>query len=206
MLSIFKVSGPATKGIRCCIALVALLGISNTSSAEESLLWKTINPASAVVVPTYAGQGSPFPVTVAPVEETSATDVLDEQARLKEEAYNNAQNILKSGNALVPDLRAVVVGGMVEGNLGPRVLINNQWLGVGDKLTVRQYKTSSAIEALKVLAELDATAGEEIKQALDTKLSQNPTVALSLRRITSSSIVLHGPQGEQVVKMNMNSN
>lgn len=187
------------------VGMASSMLVTVDTQAEESLLWKAISTTPAVVVPTYAGQGSPFPKTELPAVASSNTEILDEQARLREQAYNNAHNLLKSGNALVPDLRTISVGGVVEGNLGARVLINNQWLGVGGKIMARQYKTAAALEALKALTELDAAAGEDINQALNLELSQNPTVALTLRKITSNTLILGGPRGDTKININMNS-
>lgn len=183
------------------LLLVLLLLPVMPTWADESLLWKATNVSPAQVVPTYAGQGSPFPQTMVPVADPSQTEVLDEQARMREEAFSYAQGILNGGAALQPELRTLRIGGILVGSLGPRVLINNQWLGQGDKLNVRQVKTTQAMSALKTLAEYDATAAAELTATLNADLAARPAVAVTLRTITSSSVVIEGPQGRSTLSI-----
>jgi hypothetical protein len=182
-----------------CLPLISTLIIPLMGYAEDNLLWKTVNNTPAQVVPTYGGQGSPFPLTVAPATDPSVSAVLDEKARMREEAYSYAQGLLKGGSALQPEVRSLNVGGILVGALGPRVLINNQWLGQGDKVNVRQVKTSEAVNAIKALAEYDSNAAAELGADLNANLAARPIVGLTLQSVTSTSVVLTGPQGRTVL-------
>lgn len=191
-------------GVALILILAAVMA-SATAYAEDSLLWKSSNPAFAVVVPAYGGQPSPFP-SAAPVQvDVSATSEVDEKRRLRDAAFDSAERQVNSGNALQADLRTLNVGGVVEGTLGRRVLVNNQWIGVGTQLGVRQYKSPVALEAIKALAEYDAGAADELTRHLNSQLTAQPILKLTLERITSGSLVLGSTKGKYDIKFNINS-
>ena len=181
-------------------ASLALLGVltASTAMAQESLLWKTVNSTPASVVPPYTGQEGPFPRVVEEVVSATAPqdEALAEQQRQRDNAYNYAEGLLKSGKGFQPEMRLLRVGGMVEGNLGPRVLLNNQWVGVGTKVPVRLTKTAEIQEAIKLLANFDEAAASQMGQKLDGELSSNPLLQLSVQKITSQSLVLGAPGGK----------
>ena len=165
--------------------------------AEEDLLWKSVAMTPAVVVPPFVSQPSPFPQAAVLISATQPVDTaaLEEQKRLRDKAYNYAEQLIKNGQATRPKLSTISVGGMVEGILGPRVLVNNSWVGVGTDVKVRKVRSSDAVEALKVLNELDESASTELTQALNTELATNPLVTLVVHAITSTSLVLKSKGG-----------
>jgi len=190
--------------ISCCLRLAALTLMASPVWAEESLLWKASNPLAPQVVPAYAGQGSPFPVKAPTPEEVSATEVMDEQARLRDEALSYAQGLLQGNMALQPELRTLRIGGTLVGAQGARVLVNNDWIGLGNNVKVRQVKTREAVSALKALAEYDPSAAEQLNGSLNARLSSQPVVALKVLRITSTSVVLETPRGPATIPIPAN--
>lgn len=176
------------------------VGLALPAGAEE-LLWKATNTQPAMMVPSYPGSGSPFPLAAVKPETLESGDS-EEQLRLREEALATASKLVASGRALQPDMRNITVGGVVEGNLGPRVLINNQWLGVGEKLTVRQYKTRQVQEALKALSAVDPGSAQQLADSVEAKLTAAPTLALTVQKITSQTVSLKSVYGVQDIKMN----
>jgi hypothetical protein len=181
------------------LLLTLLVGISalQTIHAEDGLLWKTVNPASASVVPAYAGQAGPFP-RVIKIEVTTHEDEAEaERQRQRDNAYNFAENLIKSGRGLQPEMRLLRVGGMLEGILGSRVLLNNQWVGIGAKVPVRLTKTSEVQEAIKALSIFDEAAASELGSRLDTELAARPLLDLAVRKITSSTLTLGAPGGKE---------
>lgn len=190
-----------------CGVLVAVLNVLVTSAmAEEGLLWKSESIQPAVVVPAYAGQPSPFPTVKVAAAEVSSTDEMDEKRRMRDEAFQSADRLVASGAALRPDLRVINVGGLVNGTLGSRALIGNQWVAVGAAVQVPQYKSSEALEAIKTLAEYDADAAQDLTSKLNGQLVAHRTLPLVLQRITSDTLVFKSSRGLNEIKFNMNSN
>lgn len=184
------------------LALTCLLvAASGIAHADESLLWRANSTQLPVVVPAYAGQPSPFPGTGTA---TFATTVEEEQARqARSAALEKAEHLLGTNQALAPELRSIAVGGRIEGQLGPRVLINNAWVGVGQQVSVRLVKSTQAIEAIATLREYDTAAADEFENRLNTAMGSHPVLNLTLSRITSDSLVFASPQGPQTVRINM---
>lgn len=175
-----------------------MAGLVQPLMAEESLLWKSLANTPAVVVPPYTGQPSPFPkvATTAIVTQTQVDlAAIEEQRRMRDKAYNYADQLIKTGKAMRPELRTLSVGGMVDGRLGPRVLVNNLWVGEGTKVPVRQVRAPEALEALKVLAEFDETASTELTQAMNAELATNPTAMLTVESIKPKALILKGKDG-----------
>ena len=166
--------------------------------AEESLLWKAIAVTPAVVVPPFTGQTSPFPQVAVPIvsvtEEVNMSEI-EEQKRMRDKAFNYAEQLIKNGRAMRPELSSISVGGMVEGQMGPRVLVNNLWVGKGTQVPVRQVRSAEALEALKVLGELDETASGELTQSLNSALAMKPTMLLTVTSIDATAMVLKSPDG-----------
>lgn len=181
--------------------------ISSGAAADDSLLWKTVNTNAPSVVPAYTGQEGPFPKVIV-VSATVAQDEIEaERQRQRDNAFNYAEGLIRAGKGLQPEMRTLRVGGMLDGNLGQRILLNNQWVGVGAKVPVRLTKTAEVQEALKLLATFDESAANELGGKIDAELTSNPLLNLTVQRITSSSLALGSPGGKSYsVEFNMNSN
>lgn len=195
-------------------ATVALLGMAvlllplHAPQAEGSLLWKATNLTPATVVPPYTNQTSPFPVTAPPkveVDENAVTEALAEQKRLRDEAYKRADQMIRSGAGFEPVLRGLRVGGMLEGNLGKRVLLGNQWVGMGSQVRVRQTRTRELIEALRALQTYDTDMAVAMADHVDKLLRTNSTVTLSVKAISEKALTLAAPSGK-TYDMNFTNN
>jgi hypothetical protein len=168
------------------------------AQAEEGILWKSGNPGPANVVPTYTNQTSPFPmVALAPVavSETAVDEALLERQRLRDEAFGRADTLVRSGGALQPMMNGLRVGGMLDGTLGARVLLNDQWVGKGSRVKVRQVKSITAVQAIQALKEYDPDAAAELSGTLNAELTRNYVAELVVSGITSRTLVLTGAKG-----------
>ncbi len=171
-----------------------------SAQAEGSLLWKATSAIPATVVPTYTNQVSPFPVTfVKPpkdeIDEAAVSEAIAVRQRLRDEAYERADKMLRSGSGFEPLLTGLRVGGVLEGNLGRRVLIRNQWLGVGSEVVVRQIRTRELIDALRALHEYDPSTAASMAGEVDGMLANNATVKLKVKSVSSKSLELTAPSG-----------
>lgn len=182
------------------LAVLALIGVPSIPRAEENLLWKATNSQPATVVPAYTGSGSPFPVTVTP-EPVSDTSLIDELTQQRNTAYANARSLLDGGRSLQANMGGLSIGGIIEGVLGPKVLINNQWLGVGEKLPVRQSKTPEIEKALKELEAMDAEAAQTMRSSINARLQADPVINLTMTNITSQTLYFKSPYGSFMFKI-----
>ncbi|MBI1308533.1 MAG: hypothetical protein GC129_01565 [Proteobacteria bacterium] len=165
------------------LALVAaLVLLSPLAWGQSIILWKAANSTSATVVPTYSGQPSPFPQVKAKVEEVSSTlDVEAEALRIARlQALHQAEQILNSKSAFQPQLQGLQMGGRVDGAAGPKVLIYNQWMGVGSQVRVALARTQNADAALDELRKYDSDAANLLENKLNKRLEANPTLDLTI--------------------------
>lgn len=179
--------------MRQCLLITTLLALLTSSlNAQENLLWKTRNAVSPTAVPMYSDQPNPFPAAPEPAEADPNAEAaaLLEQERMKEIALNNARTAVSSGQGLEPLINSLRVGGMLEGIRGARVLINNEWVGKGSQVKVRQVKSANVEQTIKALADLDESAATELTGQLNQQLSQNSFTTLTVQAITSQSVVL----------------
>lgn len=181
--------------------IVAATGTALVGHAQDALLWKVDNTQPASVVPPYANQVSPFPqiVVEAPVEEVSDASVVEamvEQQRVRDEAFSHTDNLIKSGRGFEPMLSGLSVGGVLDGLLGKRVLLNNQWVGVGSSVDVRRVRTREMTEAINSLKEYDAEAATQMSGELNTALSASGTIRLTVKKIEPTVITLASPSGQ----------
>ncbi len=189
---------------RYLLTMACTLGLwAGVSHAEGSLLWKTGNHNPAMVVPPYANQVSPFPKVIkekAAVAEQpdqqAVSEALAEQKRLRDEAFSRTEDLIRSGRGFEPMLGGLQVGGTLDGLLGKRVLLNNQWVGVGSGLDVRRVRTREMTETITLLKEYDADAAGQMESEMNTALAGNATVRLTVKKIEPALLTLASPSGQ----------
>lgn len=189
------------------LALLLAAAVHSPVFAQEAILWRVTNTQAATIVPAYAGQPSPFP-SKATVSATTPdlTAEEEEQRRLKAEALQKAEQLLASRLAITPEMRAISVGGRIEGEADPKVLINDQWVGVHTKVWVMVTKSPKALDAIKTLRDYDSAAADELDRRLSASISANPRLEMTLQKILPNSLVFTSPQGTQTVPINLHAN
>lgn len=174
--------------------------VVSAGNAQEVILWRANNDTSATLVPAYTGQATPFATVAGGKKSVSASDSsadAAEQARIG--ALRLAEKLLSSKEAFQPDLNMVKVGGRVEGQAGVRVLMSNQWVGVGQRLGVRLVRSARAQTVIGELREHDKEAAAEIETRLDQRLSKNPKVQMVVKSIGTKEIKLDSEYGPYAV-------
>lgn len=188
------------------LALILLLAAAGTAAhAQENILWRVINAQPATIVPAYSGQPSPFPGAAAAPSTTTAeiTAEQEQQRRERAEALQKAEQLLASRLAVTPEMRAISVGGRIEGMAGPKVLINNQWVGVNTEVWVQVTKSQQALDAIQILRDYDSEAADELDRRLTQSINKNPRIRMKLQKILSNTLVFSTPQGSQRVPINL---
>ncbi len=183
----------------------AFTGVSGVQA--DGLLWKTTSRYQASVVPAYTGQGSPFPSVAVPTETVSGSDgpTLEdlEVERVQQEAVDYATQLIESSQALVPYMEGAVVGGMVQGSTGRKILVGNEWIGPGMSMNVRLMASDAVREAINKVSDFNQDTAKSLKEKLSQKLRQTPVTKMKLKEIRSDSLVLVGDYGQQVMKFVM---
>jgi hypothetical protein len=134
------------------------------------------------------------------VSATAAESEAETNARrARIEALQQAEKLLASRAAVMPEMRAISVEGSIDGPRGPRVLINNQWVGVNAKVNVRIVRSQKALKAIEALREYDTAAADELVRRLDEYIAKNPQLTLTLQRIQPNALVFASPDGPQTV-------
>lgn len=189
------------------LALIAFFtAISGFASAQENILWRVTNNQTATVVPAYGGQPSPFPAGAATADVSSTLTAAEEdKRRQKTEALQKAEQLLASRLAITPEMRAISVGGRIEGAAGPKVLINDQWVGLNTEVWVMVTKSAKALEAIKTLRDYDTEAADELDRRLNASISANPRLKMKLVKILPESLVFSTPEGMQNVPFKLQS-
>ena len=178
--------------------------------AQESLLWKATNPKPAAVVPQYGNQVSPFPTAIRTAstefDEEAQLAAEAERSRLRDEAVGRVKQMISSGSGFEPMLRQLQVGGTLNGLQGPRVLINNQWVGVGSTVDARQMRTQKLAEELQNLANIDPATASEMGQQVQSMVIAGATIKLSIKQIAERSLTLAAPSGQTyTLQININN-
>ncbi|RYG61747.1 MAG: hypothetical protein EON60_02375 [Alphaproteobacteria bacterium] len=184
------------------VALTLVTLLAAPSVHADSLLWKAANPHTPTVVPPYTNQVSPFPQRALEkaadeqVDSAAVMEALAEQKRIRDEAYSHTENLIKSGRGFEPMLSGLRVGGMLDGLLGKRVLVNNQWIGIGSGLDVRRVRTREMTEAINSLKEYDIEAATRMGGEVSNALTANSAVRLTVKKIEPSLLTLTSPSGQ----------
>ncbi len=182
--------------------LVLALVAAPAAHAQEGLLWKVNSRYQATVVPPYMGQPNPF--AGGGEVKVSETGVLEEEAqalRERQQTIDEATQLLNSSRAFEPYLDGMAVGGVVEGAQGRRVLIGNNWVGVGMELNVRLSISPQAQEALARIEPLDSETALSMRRSLDERRARVPTTRLKLLEIGEKNLVFQGDNGRHTLPM-----
>lgn len=185
--------------IKYLALLLMLLPLSGW--AQDIVLWKATNTNSSTLVPAYMGQSSPFPHITQVVNNTSGTlDAEAEAARLARlQALERAEQLLAGKEAFKPEVGLIRIDGRVEGAAGPKILISNQWVGVGRQLQVRLSRTAEADAALEELRKYDSDAASQLETKLDMRLQQSPYLSLTIDTIKAKEVQLHSSYGTHII-------
>jgi hypothetical protein len=188
-------------------ALAFTVALVPAGVQADGLLWKATSRYQASVVPPYTGQASPFPSVVMPSEDTSSTEgpTLEdmEVERLQQEAVDHATQLIGSPQALVPYMEGAVVGGMVQGAGGRKILVGNEWVGPGMSMNVRLMASDAVREAINKVSDFNQDTAKSLKEQLSQRLRQTPVTKMKLKEIRTDSLVLVGDYGQQVMKFVM---
>lgn len=186
------------------VALTALLSLPLAGFAAEGVLWKVPSRYQASVVPPFTGQPAPFPVASAEkVSETSLSLEELELERRQQEGIEQAQQLIASPQALVPYMEGAVVGGMVEGLNGRKILLGNNWVGPGMKMTIRLVASEQVREAVNRVAEYNPEQAQTLRGEITQRLRETPVTVMQLREIRSDGLVLQGDYGQKIMKFQM---
>lgn len=173
----------------------------------DGLLWKSTSRYQPSIVPPYTGQDTPFPNVAVPTEQPAgeAGPTLEdmEVERLQQEAVEHATQLINSPQALVPYLEGAVVGGMVQGAGGRKILIGNEWIGPGMSMNVRLMASEAVREAINKVSDFNQDTAKSLKEQLAQRLQQTPVTKMKLKEIRTDSLVLVGDYGQQVMKFVM---
>jgi len=185
------------------LALLVTLLAAPHANAQEGLLWKVTSRYQPAVVPPYNSQPNPFAGGLVTAQ-VSVSEVLEDEAQAQRERQmiiDEAANLLKSSRAFEPYLDGMVVGGVVEGAQGRRVLIGNNWVGVGMALNVRLGISPQAQEALARIEPLDSEAAQAMRRMLEERRAKVPTARLTLLEIAEKSLVFEGANKRHILPM-----
>jgi|GEM_PF-6898614 len=185
--------------MRTLFAIAIAAGIVWAASARaEDLLWRVSNNVTPTVVPAYAGQLSPFPYIKKDVKQVTPTLSAEELAEQKQRARALQQAELVLSNvrrALVPQLDAVRVEGVISGQAGTKVLLNNNWVGVGTHVPVPLVRSQAAQQALSMLHEYDSIAADKLEHRFADLMSRNTLVNLTVSKIDSKGVTFSSAFG-----------
>lgn len=183
-------------------AVIVTTMLTAPAAHADGLLWKGTNSNTPTVVPPYTNQVSPFPQRALekPPEDqadsAAVTEALAEQKRMRDEAFAHTEVLIKSGRGFEPMLSGLRVGGMLDGLLGKRVLVNNQWIGIGSGLDVRRVRTREMTDAINSLKEFDIDAATRLGGEVSSALSANGAVHLTVKKIEPDLLTLTSPAGQ----------
>jgi hypothetical protein len=164
-----------------------LLGLWAVPAQAQQVLWQAVNPLSPTLAPAYAGQPSPFVQKPAEPEDSEAEEA-QRMARLK--ALQQAEAVLNSPNALIPNLNGVRFTAHLVGPQGPRVLFKSQWVGQNHKIPVPLQISPEANQALALLREHDTQAADTLSNRLQGRLSANSQRVFTIAKINKNIVEL----------------
>lgn len=162
--------------------------VLQAQDAGGTLLWRANSAVSPTLMPDYGGQPSPF---MRNTQEDDSVKMEAEAIRLaRMKAMQQAETVLNSPAALVPNLSGFSFAGRLIGAQGVKVFFNNTWLGVGSQLSAPMEISNEARNALSVLQQQDLQAAEELERRLQSRLSAHGPLKLTLANIGEASVTL----------------
>jgi hypothetical protein len=179
----------------CTIIMLTLASFGPVIvSAQDAntVLWRAINASSATLLPIYGGQPSPFLRSTAQDASTTVEAEAMRLARIR--AMQQAEQVLNSPDALIPNLSGLNFAGRLIGAQGVKVFYNNQWLGLGSKLSAPIEISAAARNALSVLEQQDVQAAEELQRRLQNRLVAQGALKLTITAINDASVSLKSPK------------
>jgi hypothetical protein len=152
--------------------------------AQEQIQWLVNNTQSPTVIPLYANQESPFSYRPDPHK----FNIDQAQAQLQAQVsmrIAQIQQMVQSQRALQPDISSLQIQAIIQGPMGPRVLMRNEWLKQGQTVQVPSQATPSYQIALQQLRQLQPNAP-------DPMASSYQNITLNLEKIERQGITLTG--------------
>lgn len=190
-----------------CYGLVMVFGVlSSVSIHAEGLLWKTTSRYQPRVVPPYVGQESPFPPVVLSqqVDAQEGPTLEDlEVERQQQEAIDKATQLIASPEALVPYMEGAVIGGMVQGVNGRKILVGNEWIGPGMSMNVRLMASEAVRDAIRRVSDFNPDMAKSLTEQVSLRLRQTPLTRMKLKDIQKDTLVLVGEYGVKTMKFSM---
>lgn len=181
------------------LTILSLLPLAWASAQSQEPEWRVTNPYPPRVIPLYNGQPNPFPYKIeeaAPVIQISDEALAAAEAeRTLNKLRSNAEDAVRSGNALLPDTSKLSVGGYLKGARGEMVLMNGNWYGVGQKVRVPSIINPETIHRLESLKGVDDELMTRLATQLDQRRREEQAGNLTLHRITAKEITFKGPLG-----------
>ena len=192
----------ASKGV--FMVCLALLGVAQAGWAQDFIIWRVKSTISSSQPPAYRGQSSPFPylapeVPVARIEEVAAPEDMERQQQVNV-VMARLEDLRRENRAIIPDTRMIRATARLEGPLGTKILINNQWIGLGEMLRVSERMSPAAQELLAQLRVLDSNSAEQQQDVLLQSMSQESQARLAVKEISRTFVILQSAQrGSQSV-------
>jgi hypothetical protein len=193
--------------MRFSLLLVSVIGlltlVASSSQAQEIILWKAQNQTNPALVPAYAGQPNPFPheQKITTTEETEG----DEEARamlaqqeLTQKMTSKIHQLIKNGTGLIPNLNFVKVLATTDGQAGPRMLLGNEWVPMGQTIQVPLMLSGQLEQALAQLNALSPAAANTERQKIYQDLQTQRNASLVITDINQKQVKLTY-RGQQMV-------
>ncbi|MFZ2619730.1 MAG: hypothetical protein WAX89_02560 [Alphaproteobacteria bacterium] len=185
--------------------VLVFASLSLSVHAQE-VLWSVDNSDESEIVPLYEGQNNPF-FTYAKPPEVKAQEVEEakDAAELERQRINNAagqilQRIraqLDSGQFSSPQVYGLKIDGYLKSATGePKVLIKNEWKGVGDLISVATQVADKVSGLLAELSVYSPTAAEKMADEVEEKVKFINSYELRLYKINSQQIELKDSEGK----------
>lgn len=192
----------ALKGVfMVCLAMV---GVAQVGLAQDFIIWRVKSTISPSMPPAYKGQSSPFPyiapeVPMVQAEEAIAPEDIERQQQVGA-VVSRLQDLQRENRAIVPDTRMIRATARLEGPLGAKILINNQWIGRGEALQISEKISPAAQELLAQLRVLDNNLADQQQDMLWQSMSNGAKSRLAVKEISKTFVILQSNQaGSQSV-------
>lgn len=184
----------------CVLALLFAVDVSAQQNTES--FWRVESSVSLTIVPPYAGEPSPFPVQQKPViiqpevpvdeiseQERAEAALAAERERQAAEIQNEIRKLVENETLFEPDMSGIAIKGQLTANGKPSVLMENQWIRVGQKARVPIRRAEKSFELLRVLGELNEELGKSMEQEIQEKIKNNSKMNITLTSISGTTAV-----------------
>lgn len=198
--------------------VAALLCSIINAQASEAILWRIESEVEQTeLVPAYDEGPTPFPVVIAPEpeeDETTFEPSQEDVQRQREEERRNLlasevlaeiRNLLENDAVFNPDITTSRVEAVIFGENGTLALINDEWLGVGDALSVPTRAKDRLNNLVRTLKSLEPALAHMVEEEVNFKAEESKEFQLTIKEIGDGYInLMDERQKRHVINFSVN--